>query len=158
MTSFLDILLRLAPFGTTIVGIFALLYARQQIKINRENEAKRQFISFLDECIKYPLLAGNRRGDPVVIDVSNHEDEVRYHWFLSKLLMASESILEIAKNDPAWSNTVRENMKAHLFYIRDGNVRLGSYSKDLQSLVLEEISKLEPRDQDRSDHGQVSKS
>jgi hypothetical protein len=144
MPLWLDIVLRLAPFGTLCVGIAALLYARQQIRINRENEAKRQFVSFLDECIKYPLLAGNKNGDRVA--VADQEQQWRYHWFLSKLLMASESILDVTSGDEAWRNTVRENMKAHIGYIRDGHVRLASYSHELQSLIVEEIKKLEQRE------------
>jgi hypothetical protein len=153
MPLWLDIVLRLAPLGTMIVGITALIYARRQIQINRENEAKRQFVNFLDECIKYPLLAGNKDGDPIVLE--NPEQRFRYHWFLSKLLMASESILEITKGDIAWSSTLRENMKAHLPYIRDGHVRFQSYSHALRELITEELAKLDQRERQNQDHKQV---
>lgn len=153
MPLWLDIVLRLAPLGTLIVGLTALLYARRQIQINRENEAKRQFVSLLDECIKYPSLAGNRDGDPIML--VDQEQENRYHWFLSKLLMASESILDITKGDEAWRNTVRENMKAHLNYMREGKVRFQSYSDELTLLIKDEIAKAEQSQRHEQNSKQV---
>jgi hypothetical protein len=141
MPIWFEIVARLAPLATATVGIAALLYARQQIRINRENEAKRQFLNFLDECIKYPMLAGDRHGNGVKLD--GQEQEFRYHWFLSKLLMASESILEVTQGDMAWRSAVIENLRAHLPYIRDGNVRYQSYSLQLQSLIKAEMARLD---------------
>jgi hypothetical protein len=127
----LELLLKFAPLGSLItatVAVCAAIFAWTQIKLNRQNEAKRQFLNFLDECIKYPLVAEAKHNH------DNIEDMHRYRWFVFKLLMCSESILDEFPGDEEWKNAVIENISPHIKFI-EKNVIMRCYSIKMQSEV-----------------------
>jgi hypothetical protein len=127
----MEILLKFAPLSallTSLIGVVALSFAYAQIKTHRQNEAKRQFVNFLDECMKYPLLAEGR------VDMSDVENTARYRWFIFKLLMCSESILEVFPEDEAWINAVMENVEPHVGFIKT-HTDLSCYSLQMRSEI-----------------------
>ncbi len=127
----MDLALKYAPlagFSTALVGLVALIFAYTQIRIHRQNEAKRQFLNFLDECIKYPQLAEGK------ISAQDADSMARYRWFLFKLLMCSESIMEVFPKDQAWLNAVMENVSPHVDFICK-QIDLSCYSLQMREEI-----------------------
>jgi hypothetical protein len=119
----------LGPVVTAFVALFAAVLAFKQVKLNRQNEAKRQFLNLLDECLKNPLLSvGEFEETPA--------GRVTYHWFLSKLLMSSESLLENFPNDVAWRTAIKQNLAAHARNLDVADIK-NSYSVELNGLIQE---------------------
>lgn len=121
---------QLAPLITAMIAVIAAFFAWHQIRLNRQNEAKQQFLNLLDECVKHPLLA---------IGQIEHTLEARaaYHWFLSKLLMSSESILENFPSDIAWKNTIKRNLSAHVVNFETADIEKYCYSEALNRIIIE---------------------
>ena len=127
----MELLLKYAPISSLVTAFVALAgawFAWNQVKLNRQNEAKRQFSNFLDECIKHPKLAEARVKD------FDQDDHLRYRWFIFKLLMCSESILEVFPDDKPWIDAVMENVSPHINFISK-HVEMRCYSEHMQGEV-----------------------
>ena len=139
----------LAPLGTFIVATLALCFAYFQIKIAKQNEAKRQFLNYLDVAVAYPLLGhGNIEFDKnflskqyfeeLISVESKSEDRIRYIWIRAKLFQSCESLLDAFPNDVTWQAVVKANIYNHLKNTNE--YELDFYSKQFGKIFRQVIS------------------
>jgi hypothetical protein len=134
------ILTSLAASCAAVIALAALLIARGQLILNRENQrettAKTNFREFLKLCVEYPDFA---YGRIITID-----DRPKYEWFVAQFLWAAEEILEYA---PAlWEENLRLHISYHGGYLKyDHQFRtqdFETYSPNLKTFVDEAIVNL----------------
>jgi hypothetical protein len=132
IVAFLEFLARLAPLGTLIVALTAIVIAYNQLRTARQNEAKKQYFNYLDECVKYPKLAAGKYEE---------NEKLAYIWFLNKALTAHESIYEVFPKDKHWGKAIKNHLHLHILnftFISDefgGKIDLDSYSEEFQILI-----------------------
>lgn len=123
--AFFETLARLAPLGTFIVAVTAITVAMRQWKTVRQNEAMKQYMSYLDDCMKHPELAiGKYDGDSLKF----------YNQFLNKALWAHETILKEFSHDLQWKSSTLKHLTPHIKNIL-------KYEKQFKELGLENYSK-----------------
>ena len=121
-------LAQLAPIATATIAATALIVAYRQLRTARRNEAKRQYISFLDEAAKHPYIG--KRPNPE----SDQKAYREYIWFRAKMLMAFEEVLDAFPRDKAWREVIKANL-IHCEPYLNSFGRRAMYSKKLTRLV-----------------------
>jgi hypothetical protein len=105
MCEWANLWMQVGPSLTPLVGLGALGFAWQQLKLNRANQretmAKATFREFLKLACEHPELA---EGDyPALIKAGK---KIKYEWFVGYFLWAVEEISEYAKKDATLKSAV----------------------------------------------------
>jgi hypothetical protein len=125
---------KIAPLGTFCVALTAIFIAWNQLRTARQNEAKKQFSSYLDDCIRndnFLKYTGQQNGE--------NEFYINYRYFVAKMLMAFESILEVYPKDKEWNNVINSALKHHADYLRARNSNNAKYTEKLQNIINDVI-------------------
>jgi ketosteroid isomerase-like protein len=138
------VLTALAASCAAMIALAALLVARDQLSVNRQNQrettAKTTFRDFLKLCVDNPELA---YGEPTSYK------QKKYEWFVAHFVWAAEEILEFAPNE--WKSNLRLHVGYHKDYLQsDERFRREdwpTYSQKLRAFVDDTIKELPPRNQ-----------
>jgi chloramphenicol O-acetyltransferase len=137
IVTFLEFLARLAPLGTLFVALTAIFIAYNQLKTARQNEAKKQYLSYLDECVKNPDMASG-----IITD----ENMKMYIWFTTKCFMAHESLLAEYPDDVYWKRAMVFHLYPHILnLVSEGKedieaLGLNSYSPEFQKFMMKIVA------------------
>ncbi len=133
---------KIGPLITAAVASLAFAIAWRQLKTVRQNEAKRQFVSFLDASANMAnIYSNNRVLDEKFYDKNGTDFNYGYFVLLAKGLMSFEEILEQFPNDTAWRNTIKGHLEMHAGAFK--HVELESYSLALQRMIGEVVRESE---------------
>lgn len=105
-----------SEIATAIIAILALIIAAWQIQasasIQREASAREAFKEYLKIAIDKPELADARLSASDAPDARS-----RYAWFVTYFLYSAEQIYDIYPDDPAWRNSLAEEICYHQAYL-----------------------------------------
>jgi hypothetical protein len=118
---------------TAAIASVAALLALWQIRSSRETSALVAYAGFHDLCLQYPELA----TDVDVASLSSIEGN-RYHWFVMRLLLTIESIMNLYPRDKAWAAAVTEDLACHRSYLSsaDFDRHLPKLDRKLAALIM----------------------
>jgi hypothetical protein len=128
-----------AAFFGAMTAIAALLVARRQLYLNRQNQrettSKTIFREFLKLCIENPDLAyGTNQGG------------AKYEWFVAHFLWAAEELLEYAP--AAWEPNLQMYVSYHREYLTNNqrfrNEDWPTYTPRLRHFVDNALNSLPP--------------
>jgi hypothetical protein len=111
------------PVLPALVGAAALIFARQQLKLNRENQretiAKTLYREYLKIALERPKFANpglaNIDFRKRTFDGSQETFE-QYEWFVSYMLHACEEVLRISDSD-GWKSAIKRQVSYHAEYL-----------------------------------------
>ncbi|MFB9137736.1 hypothetical protein ACFSJQ_21250 [Vibrio olivae] len=125
-----------ATIATCAVAMISAGVAYKQW-ISSKLEARRAtaysaYSRFLELCDQSPDFA---YADEQVIKV-NQKDYIKYRWFVAQMLFAFEQILDVLPDDDKWNVTIRNQLKKHVWHLRQSNsVDRGEWCQPLQALI-----------------------
>lgn len=136
-----------------VISSIAILVALYQASVTRHESrttiATTLYKGYLDWAMAHPefaLVSTDSTGIRFQKIRSNEMEYVRYDFYVSNLLFAAESILEIMHNDVNWIATLRDQLSYHTEYLQQDEFDRAHYSAKLQQLIDQVLGSDQPVD------------
>lgn len=119
--------------AATVVGIWAISFAKIQIEEARRIDARSAYREFMLLALEHPDFSlpdyAALRRDPARFE--------QYEWFVAVMLSSYEQVLETDRVDKAWSATIRGGLAPHKRYLCsiDFNKEINDYDPALQKEI-----------------------
>jgi hypothetical protein len=123
------------------------------IKASRQNQDRKQafdaYDAYLELCFEHPKFANGQLIDQGFSIPSRDEYDkadalfYKYEWFVARLLIAAEQILDAVPGDKEWRDTIWWQVRKHYKYIQCEHFkpRIKIYSPPLRAIINEVASK-----------------
>ncbi|MCL6272154.1 hypothetical protein M3P05_19725 [Sansalvadorimonas sp. 2012CJ34-2] len=125
-----------ASIAAPLVTALAIFVAVRQINAakieNKRAIAHAAYDRYLDLCFENTHFSC---GYTTPSDTEN-DDNLKYRWFVSKMLFAFEQILDVYADDEEWINTIESQLSRHKSHLaHSSTVNGGEWSEQLKSLI-----------------------
>ena len=123
-----------------LVAVYQTAVARRE---SRTTVAITLYKGYLDSAIsnpKFALVSTDSSGESFKAIQADRDQYIRYDFYVSSLLFAAESILEIMKHDESWIATLRDQMSYHREYLQHDEFDPAHYSEELRTLIKDVLS------------------
>ena len=125
----LDQLSNLGSVVTAVCAIIAIVVAICQISTSRKISAIDAYASYLELAFNHPLFSSG-------FQTLTKEQKEQYEWYVSRMLMACERILELRKSDK-WKEAIKTQLRFHRDYLNseDFSLYMKHYPASLQEMI-----------------------
>lgn len=131
-------LIALFAFAGVVIAWWTVINARNS---QREATAKHIYGEYLKLAVGHPDLANpefmsDRQESNNSVECLKRREQ--YRWFVASMMNACDEIARIRPGDTGWRDTILEDLKMHIDYLRsrqfveDGGWRL--YSRELKDI------------------------
>lgn len=137
----------IATVATAVFAVVALFFAWRQIVVSRRESrlgtARGIYREYLSMAFGHPEMSSasypveapgfhRLKNDPVKFEA--------YEFYVSHLLFAAETILELSKNEEKWRGVLKDQLRYHALYIRSDAFPRHHYDQDLLTVADEAIA------------------
>ena len=146
-TSFLQNASNISTIATAAFALVALLFAWRQIVVSRRESrlstARTIYREYLSMAFGHPEMSSasyplespsfyTLKKDPAKFEA--------YEFYVSHLLFAAETILELSKNQDKWREVLKDQLRYHALYIQSNAFTRSYYDQDLLTIADEAIA------------------
>lgn len=123
----------IAGVVTALIALFALFFARQQIRISREIDALNAYEKHHHLCLQYPEFCSGHFFETGKSPAAQSQ----YFTFVMSTLLTIERILVLFPKDKAWRAAFVDDLKRHEAFLRSEmfGPRRASLSPELLALI-----------------------
>lgn len=125
-----------ADIIVAIIASIALVFTIIQIMINRKEARRATAFAAYNEYLKLSFdFPDFSYGIQNKIN-ANSSINLKYPWFVSRMLFCFEQILSVEKNNKEWLIALESQLSKHAWYLRKSkSVKRNEWSKELLNII-----------------------
>lgn len=142
MSTWLDIASLLVSVLVACTAVYAIYYARQQIRLARETSTREAYEHYHEILLQYPkFTTGN-----VEFETFDDEQFEQYQTFVLYTLMIGERVYLLFPNNSGWHYSIKDDIRLHKRFIGSDRFKDNLENQDWKTMRFIEEVLAEPND------------